>query len=92
MTEEASQLITIYGSFFTQFPRFTYIRVDRYEGKPLKLPKFCLDHYILIEVCRQVIEVDKSVRLEVALATLFQLSLATTGVEGSKMPLVLRLN
>lgn len=58
LTEEVMQFISIYGIFFTQFPKFTYIWVSGYEGKPFKFPRHCLDYYLLIEVCRQVAEVD----------------------------------
>jgi hypothetical protein len=60
LKEEATQLIDIYNSFFTQFPKFTYLRIRGYEGKPLRLPHHCLDHFVLIEICRQLAEVEKN--------------------------------
>lgn len=53
-------MIKIYGSYFTHFPQFTYLRIRGYEGKPLKLPLYCVDLMVLIEVCRQLGEVKKN--------------------------------
>lgn len=64
LTKEDTQLIDIYGSLFTQFPKFTYLRIRGYEGKPLRLPRHCLDHFVLIEICRQLAEVDKNYKTQ----------------------------
>lgn len=54
LTTEVMEFITIYGSYFIQFPQFTYIRVGSFEGEPFRLSQFVLDSYVLIEVCRQL--------------------------------------
>lgn len=38
LTTEAMKFIGIYGSYFIQFPLFTYIRVGGFQGEPLRLP------------------------------------------------------
>ena len=57
LTKEATLLITIYGIFFTQFPKSTYVRVRRHEGKPLNSPRYYLDY--CVDRSFQV-EVDKN--------------------------------
>lgn len=59
MSVEAMEFVSIYGSFFIQFPRFTYIRVGGFEGQPFKLPRYAFDSYVLIEVSRQLAYIDK---------------------------------
>lgn len=56
---EAMKLISIYGSFFIQFPRFTYLRVGGFEAEPFRLPRYAFDSYVLIEVSRQLAHIDK---------------------------------
>ena len=41
--EEAMEAVQIYGCFYIQFPKFTYIRMGGYLGEPLKLPRYFLD-------------------------------------------------
>lgn len=53
------ELISIYGIFFIQFPRFTYLRVGGFEGEPFKLPRYTFDSYVLIEVRKQLAYIDK---------------------------------
>lgn len=52
-------MISIYGSFFIQFPRFTYLWVGGFEGEPFKIPRYTFASLILIEVSRQLAHVDK---------------------------------
>lgn len=52
MSTEAVELVKIYGSFFTQFNHFDYIRVGGFKGEPFMLPRYVSDPYILIEVLR----------------------------------------
>lgn len=59
MSVEAMEFVSIYGSFFIQFPWFTYIQVGGFEGQPFKLPRYAFDSYILIEVSRQLAYIDK---------------------------------
>lgn len=59
MFVESMELISIYGSFFIQFSRFTYIWVGSFEGEPFKLPRYAFDSYVLIEVSWQLAHIDK---------------------------------
>lgn len=49
------QAINIYGCFYIQFPKFTYLRVGGFSGEPIRLPRYCLDNIILYEICRQFV-------------------------------------
>lgn len=59
MSIEAMELISIYGIFFIQFPRFTYLWGGGFEGEPLKLPRYSFDSYVLIKVSRWLAHIDK---------------------------------
>lgn len=59
MSIEAMEFISIYGSFFIQFPRFTYLWVGGFEGTPFNLPRYAFNNYVLIEVSRQIAHIDK---------------------------------
>ena len=52
--------IQVYGYFYVQFPKFTYIKMGGYLGEPLKLPHYCLYPVILSEMCRQFVLVVES--------------------------------
>ena len=54
-SEEAMQAIQVYGYFYIQFPKFTYIKMGGYLGEPLKLPRYCLDPIVLSKMCRQFV-------------------------------------
>lgn len=58
LLDEAMQLIGTYGSFFIQFPKFTYLRVGVFEGEPYRLPRYAFDRQILMEICRQLPYID----------------------------------
>ena len=51
------QAIQVYGCFYIQFSKFTYIRMGGYSGEPLKLPRYCLDPVVLSEMCSQFVSV-----------------------------------
>jgi len=85
LLEEETQFITSYGSIFIQFPKFRYLRVGDYKGEPLKLPKYFLDRYVLIEVCRQVAKEVKITRQGDVLAILSQLNSDTTVARKSRI-------
>lgn len=51
------------------------MRVGGYEGKPLKLPQYCLDRYILIEIRRQIAEVDKNCKTRKGYGYVFPIDL-----------------
>lgn len=59
MFVEAMEFVSIYGSFFIQFPKFTYLQVGGLEGQPFKLPRYSFDIYVLIKVSRQLAYIDK---------------------------------
>ena len=52
LSKQAMQAIQVYGCFYIQFPRFTYIRMGGFSGEPLKLPRYYLDSIVLFEMCR----------------------------------------
>lgn len=53
------EIVSIYGSFFIQFPRFTYIQVGGFECQPFKLPRYTFDSFVLTKVSRQLAHIDK---------------------------------
>lgn len=59
LSSESLKLVQYYGSSFIQFPRFTYLRVERFEEEPVRLPRYALDCFILAELCRQLSAVIK---------------------------------
>lgn len=77
---EAIELISIYGSFFIQFPKFTYLWVGGFEGEPFRLPRYAFDSYILIEVSRQLAHIDKRLGGKANLELPFLLNLDSTAV------------
>lgn len=58
ISHEVFSLIMKFGSFFTQFDRFTYLRIGGFEKAPLKLPQFPSDFIVFLEVCRQMAMVN----------------------------------
>lgn len=52
MSLEAQNLVQNYGSFYIQFPRFSYIKIWGFEEEPLRLLRYVLDYFFLAEVCR----------------------------------------
>lgn len=62
LLDKAMQLISTYGNFFIQFPRFTYLRVGGFEGEPYKLNRYAFDRQILMEMCRQLAYIDTKYR------------------------------
>lgn len=59
MSKEAKQLVSSYGSYFIHFPQFTFVRVGVFESEPMKLPRYALDQFVLIEICRLLGHIDK---------------------------------
>lgn len=68
-------MISTYGSCFIQFPRFTYIRNGGFEDEPFKLPRYTLDSYVLLEVCRQLAHVDKKLGMKSESGAIFPIGL-----------------
>ena len=54
MFVEATTRAKELGGIFLQFKTFTYIRVAKLEVKEKKLPRYPLDHLILLEIERQI--------------------------------------
>ena len=48
-----------YGSWFIQFPQFTYIRVAGSTVCPKRLPRYPPDKVVLMELARQLEHYDK---------------------------------
>ena len=59
LSSEAQKLVQQYGSYFIQFPKFTYLRVGGFEDEPMKLPQYALDYFVLAKVCRQFFSIIK---------------------------------
>lgn len=53
LSKESMQAIKLYGGFYIQFPKFTYLRVGGFSSEPLRLPHYCLDNIILFEICKK---------------------------------------
>lgn len=75
MSSEALKLVSTYGSCFIQFPRFICIRIGGFEDEPFKLPKYALDSYVLLEVCRQLAHVDKKLGMKSESEAIFPVEL-----------------
>ena len=71
LSEEAMQVVQIYGYFYIQFLRFTYIRMGCFSGEPLKLPRYCLDSIVLSEICRQFVSVVESFQISKRSSSVF---------------------
>ena len=59
LSSGAQKLIRNYGSYFIQFPKFTYLRVGGFEDELVKLPRYALDCFVLAKLCRQLFSVIK---------------------------------
>ena len=59
LSPEAQRLIQQYKSYFIQFPKFTYLRKGRFEEVPTKLPRYALDYFILVKICKQLFSIIK---------------------------------
>ena len=46
-----------YGNWYIQFRTFTYVRVFSFHGYPWKLPRYPSDKLLLLELCRQIVQV-----------------------------------
>ena len=60
LSDEAIQVIQVYGYFYIRFPKFTYLRIGGFTSQPLKLPRYCLDSIVLLEMCKQFVLVIES--------------------------------
>ena len=58
--DEGIQVIQVYGYFYIQFPKFTYLKIGGFSGEPLKFLRYYLDSIILLEICRKFVSVIES--------------------------------
>ena len=65
------QVVQIYGCYFIQFPRFTYIRIGGFPNKPLKLPHYCSHSMVLAEMCRQFASLVESFQISNKASSVF---------------------
>ena len=59
LSPKAQRLVQQYGSFFIQFPRFTYLIIGGFDDEPTKLSRYALDCFVLVELCRQLFSIVK---------------------------------
>ena len=57
ISPEAQRLVQKYGSYFIQFPRFTYPRIGGFE--PMKLPWYAMDYFFLAKLYKQLFSIVK---------------------------------
>ena len=65
------QAIQVYGCFYIQFPKFTYLRMGGYSSEPLKFPRYRLDPIVLSEMCRQFVSVVESFEITKRSSSIF---------------------
>lgn len=58
LSKGAMALVEKYGSWFIQFPTFSYIRIQGCSYHPYHLPRYPTDRMVLLEVVRQLTEFD----------------------------------
>ncbi|KAH9305342.1 hypothetical protein KI387_009746, partial [Taxus chinensis] len=56
VSKEAWEAVSRIGSIFIRFADFTYLRVTRFSGEPLKLPRYPNDRLVIMELSRQLVE------------------------------------
>ena len=61
---EVEEKVKKYGSWFIQFPQFTYIRAAGSTVCPKRLPRYPPDKVVLMELARQLEHYDKIMRNE----------------------------
>ena len=64
LSSEAEARIKKFGSWFIQFPQFTYIRVAGSTVCPKRLPRYPPDKVVLMELARQLEHYDRIMRNE----------------------------
>ena len=60
MFDEAWYKVNQYGCIIIQFPKFTYLRVGYFKGEPYTLPRYATDRIILMELAKQLMEVQSN--------------------------------
>ncbi|KAH9329023.1 hypothetical protein KI387_001131 [Taxus chinensis] len=56
VSKEAWEVVSQHGCIFIQFADFTYLRVTGFSGEPVKLPRYPSDKWVIMELCRQLVE------------------------------------
>lgn len=64
LSSEAEARIKKFGSWFIQFPQFTYIRVAGSTVCPKRLPRYPPDKVVLLELARQLEHYDRIMKNE----------------------------
>lgn len=54
---ESQKLIQSYGSIYSQYPKFTYLRIGGFDDESMQLSRYAFDYFILVEVSRQLVVV-----------------------------------
>ena len=58
VSDAAWEKVNQYGCIFLQFTTFTYLRVGYFKGEPYTLPRYATDRIILMELARQLMDVQ----------------------------------
>ena len=64
LSTEAEVKVKKYGSWFIQFPQFTYIRVAGSTVCPKRLPRYPPNKIVLMELARQLEHYDRMMKLK----------------------------
>ena len=59
ISNEVADEIAKYGNWYIQFQTFTYVRVSSFHGYPWKLPHYPSYKLLLLELCRQIVQVTR---------------------------------
>ena len=62
LSSKVEARIKKFGSWFIQFPQFTYIRVAGSTVCPKRLPRYPPDKVVLLELARQLEHYDRILR------------------------------
>lgn len=73
LSHESKSLISRYGSWFIQFPKFTYIKIQGFTGRPYRFPIYPTNRMVLLEVLKQLetYQSFKRIRRKAAVSFLF---------------------
>ena len=55
---EVMVAISQFGNYFIKFSTFSYLQLATFDGFPLKIPRYPSDMIMLIEIMKQVIQVN----------------------------------
>lgn len=54
LSQESKYLVSRFGYWYIQYPRFTYLRIQGFSGPPYKLPMYPTNRVVLLEAIRQL--------------------------------------